>query len=59
MPFQSESQRRYLWANQPRIAHAWAHGKSSVTGKRDTKGRGARGGYRNLPRHSRRQGGRR
>jgi hypothetical protein len=59
MPFQSESQRRYLWANHPSIAEAWAHGKSSVTGKREptrnTKGhRGVKGGYRNLPRRSKR-----
>jgi hypothetical protein len=25
MPFQSEAQRRYLWANQPDIARRWAH----------------------------------
>ena len=36
MPFKSEKQRRYLWANDPKIAHAWAHGKSSVTGKRES-----------------------
>jgi hypothetical protein len=54
MPFQSESQRRYLWAKHPDIAEAWAHGRSSVTGRKDTKGRGATGGYKNLPRHSRR-----
>jgi hypothetical protein len=59
MPFESESQRRYMWARHPNIAEAWAHGKSSVTGKRDTKGRGAKGGYRNLPRHKSRSSGRR
>lgn len=37
MPFKSESQRRYLWAKEPKIAEAWAHGKSSVTGKRETE----------------------
>lgn len=37
MPFQSEKQRRYLWAKEPKIAEAWAHGKSSVTGRRETK----------------------
>jgi hypothetical protein len=37
VPFKSESQRRYLWANEPKIAEAWAHGKSSVTGKREGK----------------------
>jgi hypothetical protein len=36
MPFKSEKQRRYLWANEPRIAHAWAHGRSSVTGKKES-----------------------
>lgn len=53
MPFRSEDQRKFMWANHPRIAHAWAHGRSSVTGKKDTAGRGAKGGYRNLPRHKR------
>ena len=33
MPFQSEAQRRFLWLKHPKIAEAWAHGKSSVTGK--------------------------
>lgn len=37
MPFQSEKQRRYLWANEPKIAEAWAHGKSSVTGKKESR----------------------
>jgi hypothetical protein len=37
MPFQSEKQRRYLWANEPKVAEAWAHGKSSVTGKRESR----------------------
>ena len=36
MPFQSEKQRRYLWKNEPKIAKAWAHGKSSVTGKKES-----------------------
>lgn len=27
MPFKSEKQRRYLWAKEPRIAKAWAHGR--------------------------------
>lgn len=39
MPFKSENQRRYLWANNPDIAEAWAHGKSSVTGKRESSKR--------------------
>lgn len=25
MPFQSEKQRRYMWANHPEIARKWAH----------------------------------
>ena len=25
MPFQSEAQRRYLWAKEPEIAERWAH----------------------------------
>ncbi len=36
MPFQSEAQRRYLWMAHPKIAKAWAHGKSSVTGKKES-----------------------
>lgn len=60
MPFQSESQRRFMWSQHPDIAEAWAHGRSSKTGKREpsrnTKGhRGATGGYRNLPRHKARR----
>jgi len=35
MPFQSESQRRFLWSQHPEIAEAWAHGKSSKTGKKE------------------------
>lgn len=43
MPFQSEAQRRFLWAKHPNIAHAWAHGRSSVTGKKESaKQRGKR-----------------
>lgn len=56
MPFQSESQRRYLWAKEPKIAEAWSHGKSSVTGKKDTEGPGRKGKYKNLPRHKSRKG---
>jgi len=37
MPFKSESQRRTLWANEPKVAEAWAHGSSSVTGKKEGK----------------------
>jgi len=43
LPFKSEKQRRFLWANHPKIAEAWAHGKSSVTGKKESaKRRGKR-----------------
>lgn len=51
MPFQSEAQRRYLWANRPDIAHAWAHGKSSVTGKKEGKAKN-----KGLPYHKRKRG---
>lgn len=30
MPFRSEKQRRYLWANEPRIAEAWSHGRHTA-----------------------------
>jgi hypothetical protein len=36
-PFKSEAQRRFLWKFHPKIAKAWAHGKSSVTGKKEGK----------------------
>ena len=36
MPFKSEKQRKFLWSQHPDIAEAWAHGKSSVTGKRES-----------------------
>jgi hypothetical protein len=43
MPFASEAQRRFLWAKHPDIAEAWAHGRSSVTGKKEsTSQRGRR-----------------
>ena len=35
MPFKSEAQRKFLWAKHPKIAEAWSHGKSSVTGKKE------------------------
>jgi len=35
MPFQSEKQRRYLWLKRPDIARAWAHGRSSKTGRKE------------------------
>ena len=31
-PFQSESQRRYLWANEPEVAKRWA--KETPKGKK-------------------------
>lgn len=37
MPFVSESQRRLMWMKHPKIAKAWSHGKSSVTGKKEGK----------------------
>ena len=36
MPFKSEAQRRYLHSQHPNIADAWEHGRSSVTGKRES-----------------------
>lgn len=48
MPFKSEAQRRYLWAKEPKIAEAWAHGKSSVTGKKEGKAKNT-----GLPMHKR------
>jgi len=41
MPFQSEKQRRFLWKFHPKIAEAWAHGRSSVTGKKEGRHRKA------------------
>ena len=46
MPFKSEAQRRFLWLKQPKIAEAWSHGKSSVTGKKEFKPNN-----KNLPMH--------
>jgi hypothetical protein len=36
MPFSSEKQRRFMWAEHPDIAEAWAHGRSSVTGRKES-----------------------
>jgi len=36
MPFASEAQRRFLHAVHPSIANAWEHGRSSVTGKKES-----------------------
>jgi hypothetical protein len=30
MPFKSENQRRFMWANHPDIAEKWAHGQHSA-----------------------------
>ena len=35
MPFQSEKQRRYLWANEPKIARDWADTYGSRIEKND------------------------
>lgn len=43
MPFQSESQRRYLWAKHPEIAERWSH----------------EGKNKGLPRHKKRKKGKR
>jgi hypothetical protein len=37
MPFKSERQRRYMWANHPNIAKAWAHGKHTSKKRRGKK----------------------
>jgi hypothetical protein len=42
VPFSSEAQKRFMWAKHPRIAEAWAHGKSSVTGKKEPAGQRGR-----------------
>ena len=36
MPFASEKQRRFMHMFHPEIAHAWEHGRSSVTGRKET-----------------------
>ncbi len=48
MPFESESQRRFMWAKHPDIAEAWAHGRSSKTGRKEFKARN-----KGLPYHKR------
>ena len=35
VPFKSEKQRRFMHMAHPDIAHAWEHGRSSVTGKKE------------------------
>jgi len=37
MPFQSEQQRRYMWANHPEIARKWAHESGSKPMKKSKK----------------------
>lgn len=36
MPFKSEKQRRYLWANNPKLAQKWAN-ESKSKGKKKRK----------------------
>jgi hypothetical protein len=36
VPFSSEAQRRYMHMAHPEIAHTWEHGRSSVTGKKES-----------------------
>lgn len=48
MPFKSEAQRRFMFAKHPKIAEAWSHGRSSVTGKKEFKPKN-----RGLPMHKR------
>ncbi len=38
MPFQSEKQRRYLWANEPKIAKDWTKEYGSKPVKKKTGG---------------------
>lgn len=51
MPFQSEAQRRFMWLKHPDIAEAWAHGRSSKTGRKEFKPKN-----RGLSRHSHHHG---
>ena len=51
MPFQSESQRRFLWMKHPEIAKAWSQGRSSVTGKKEGAAKNT-----GLPYHKRKRG---
>ena len=53
MPFKSEAQRRYLWAKEPKIAEAWAHGKSSVTGRKESRSQQGKRKGRSSSRRSR------
>ena len=55
MPFKSEKQRRYLWANEPKIARDWADTYGSRIEKNDggisqlVKPGPGRPGYRGSP----------
>jgi hypothetical protein len=53
VPFKSERQRKFLWANEPKVAEAWAHGRSSVTGKKESP---RQQGKRKTKRSSQRKG---
>lgn len=57
MGFASEKQRRWAWANNPKMADDWAHGRSSVTGKKESQSEAKthRGGTKNLPRYKSRK----
>lgn len=52
MPFSSEAQRRFMWANHPDIADKWAHGEHS---RKSNHRMPKKGGTRNLPYHVRRK----
>lgn len=51
MPFKSENQRRYMWANHPDIAEKWAHGEHSTTSRHHRMPK--RSGKRNYRKYSR------
>lgn len=40
MPFRSEKQRRWLWANKPALAKRWAHKYGSKPRPKKKKGKG-------------------
>jgi len=42
MPFQSEAQRRYLWATNPELARRWAEEEKSGKYKRSRRKRSKR-----------------
>jgi hypothetical protein len=54
VPFASEKQRRFLHAVHPEIAEAWEHGRSSVTGKKESRRKRHRKRRRKATRRSRR-----